>query len=566
MKRAQALLFVILVTAGSTAADRPEFLWPIDRPAMITGTFGEYRGAHFHHGIDVSTGGKTGFAVYAADDGYVGTVMYQQWGIGFAVLVRHKNGWRTLYGHMESFSDPVLSNEKVKALAPRIRDRKDFRIDFSGPEIPVRKGTVIGYSGDSGIGLEHFHFEVRKDDNEPVNPLTNGLHVIDRNGTIIHSISLVPLDGSSSVEGSRQEKKYPAVALGRNAGYAIKAAAAPLVSGRIGIKINAGDRIGIRNAVAPYGFDVFADNVPVYRTRFERIEQGLSHRVGLVYDSDSSSLSAYTLYLYDRTNGRGVVRADREGKSIDIRIVCMDAASGVSTLNFTIKTDRPVTGVHEPPPNLSPGRQLDLTSDDRRFSITFPRGSALYEETVTLAGAAVPRIAINGITALSGVYELAPTNLCLDRPAEAVIAYNGNDYRKVGVYRFSRDGRFFSCSGMAYDTVRKCFRIPVTRMGKLFLAKDEVPPRIRFRNGMRLRPEDTLRLWIADIGAGIDLKTPSVLVDGREVAWDYDPDRHCIEILKHNPVWTKGKHYINASVSDYAGNGSGEQKFSYEVR
>jgi hypothetical protein len=40
----------------------------------------------------VSTAGKKGFAVYAADDGYVSTVMYQKWGIGYALFITHRTG------------------------------------------------------------------------------------------------------------------------------------------------------------------------------------------------------------------------------------------------------------------------------------------------------------------------------------------------------------------------------------------------------------------------------------------------------------------------------------------
>ena len=103
--------FVVLMSAIPRASrGYPVFLWPIDRPAMITGTFGEYRGPHFHHGIDVSTAGRTGYAVFAADDGYVSSVLYQQWGIGYAVIITHGNGWSTMYGHLERFDDAIMGN------------------------------------------------------------------------------------------------------------------------------------------------------------------------------------------------------------------------------------------------------------------------------------------------------------------------------------------------------------------------------------------------------------------------------------------------------------------------
>ncbi len=557
-------MIVILSAAAGNAGD-PVFLWPIDRPPMITGTFGEYRGPHFHHGIDVSTAGKTGFAVYAADDGYVSSVMYQQWGIGYALLVTHNNGWKTLYGHLERFDDGILKNEKIKGVAPQILNRKDFRVDFSGSAIAVKKGAVIGYSGESGIGLEHFHFEVRKSDGEPVNPLISGLAVADKNPPVINTVTLVPLNSLSRIDGSAKEKKFPVIATGKNT-CAVKAPSVPLVSGTIGISINAYDRIGIRNGVAPFGFDCFADNRLLYQIRYKRIERKLSHRIGLYYDYDNSSLSSYTMFLYDRTSARGAIRAEKEGQAMEIRIVCYDAAENSTTLVFQVKTDASPKDQVSSPPNLIRGSSLELASADKKCSVMFPRGSALYDKIVTMTTEEQPRVRIPGISSRSAVYSVSPTNLCMDKAAEIIIPYDGADYRRVGLYRLSRNGKYFSCIGYRYDVLKKAFRVPVTRMGKFFLACDDAAPRVRFRNGMKVKEGDKLRLSVGDIGSGIDLSRVEVKVDGHDVAWDFDPDRHCIEILRHNRIWAKGKHEITARLRDLAGNQSSLQTFRYSVR
>lgn len=563
-RRALISIVIIFSVATGNAGD-PVFLWPIDRPPMITGTFGEYRGPHFHHGIDVSTGGKTGYRVYAAADGYVSGVMYQQWGIGYALLVTHGNGWKTLYGHLERFDDNILMNEKIKGVAERILNRKDFRVDFNKPAIMVKKGAVIGYSGESGIGLEHFHFEVRKGDGEPVNPLINGITVADRNPPVINSVTLIPLNGVSRVDGSAKEKKFPVIVTGKNT-CTVKAPSAPLLAGTVGIAVNAYDRIGIRNGVAPYGFDFFADNRLLYQIRYRRIERSLSRRVGLYYDYDHSSLSSYTMFLYDRTSSRGVIRAEKEGKVVEIRIVCHDAAENATTLVFQVKTGAAPKDPPSPSPNLVTGRSLELASADRQCSVTYPRGSALYDEIVTMETEEQLRVRIPGISSRSAVYSVSPTNLCIDRAAEIVIAYDGADYRKVGLYRLSRNGKFFSCIGSRYDDGKKAFRVPVMRMGKFFLASDNAVPRIRFRNGMTVKEGDTVRLSVSDIGSGLDLARAEVKVDGRDVAWDFDPDRRCIEILRHNGIWAKGKHVITARISDMAGNQSPLYSFGYSVR
>ncbi len=179
---------------------------------------------------------------------------------------------------------------------------------------------------------------------------------------------------------------------------------------------------------------------------------------------------------------------------------------------------------------------------------------------------AQPLVRIPGITSLSPVYSVSPTNLCIDRAAEIILPYDGADFRKVGVYRYSRNGRFFSCIGSKYDAGKKAFRIPVMRMGKFFLARDDAPPRIRFRSGMKVNAGERLRLYVGDTGSGIDLSRAAVQVDGRDVAWDYDPDRRCIEILRHNRIWSKGKHEITATIFDSAGNQSSRETYLYSVR
>ncbi|HNW27609.1 MAG TPA: M23 family metallopeptidase [Spirochaetota bacterium] len=563
--RALSISSMILIGAAAGMAADPSFLWPIDRPAMITGTFGEYRGAHFHHGIDVSTGGKTGYAVSAADDGYVSSVMYQQWGIGYAVIITHGNGWSTLYGHLERFDEAILKNQKIRGYAYQIENRKDFRADLDRTAIPVKKGTVIGYSGESGIGLEHFHFEVRGEDGEPVNPLTSGIMVDDKNPPVITAVSLVPMDGLSRVDGSTRAARFPVITAGKNS-CTVKAKAIPLVSGTVGITVNAYDRIGIKNGVAPYGFDCYADGRLLYQIRYRRIQRSLSHRVGLYYDYDASDLSNYTMFLFDRISGNGTVKAGKVGKITDITIICYDAANNATVLAFQVRADRLPEDPPSPAANLARGSSLELGSEDKKCIISFPRGSALYDETLKMEIEGQPRVRIPGITSLSAVYSLSPTNLCIDRAAELSISYDGGDFDRVAVYRFSRNGRYFSCAGATYDKGRKAFRIPVMRMGKFFLARDDAPPRIRFRNGTRVNAGDKLRLYIGDSGTGIDLNTAQVKVDGRAVAWDYDPDRHCIEILRLNAIWSKGKHVITASIADRAGNQSARETFRYSVR
>ncbi|MEK7283483.1 MAG: hypothetical protein AAB249_06715, partial [Acidobacteriota bacterium] len=50
---------------------RAALLWPLEIPGLLLSSFGEYRYDHLHAGIDISTGGGTGYKVLAADSGLV---------------------------------------------------------------------------------------------------------------------------------------------------------------------------------------------------------------------------------------------------------------------------------------------------------------------------------------------------------------------------------------------------------------------------------------------------------------------------------------------------------------
>ena len=71
---------------------------------------------------------------------------------------------------MDRFAPDVLRNTRVTAYEKNILDRKDFRVDLGEKDLVVTRGMILGYSGDSGIGKEHFHFELRNGDNVNLNP------------------------------------------------------------------------------------------------------------------------------------------------------------------------------------------------------------------------------------------------------------------------------------------------------------------------------------------------------------------------------------------------------------
>jgi len=101
-----------------------------------------YKIKQFHYGMDFTA--SIGTPIYATGDGTVKDVQSIGGGYGKWILIEHGFGYETLYGHMNSFN-------------VKIGDQ-------------VKRGSVIGFVGNSGTSTgPHVHYEVHKN-GEPVNP------------------------------------------------------------------------------------------------------------------------------------------------------------------------------------------------------------------------------------------------------------------------------------------------------------------------------------------------------------------------------------------------------------
>jgi len=101
-----------------------------------------YKIKQFHYGMDFTA--NIGTNVYATGDGVVKDVQSIGGGYGKWILIEHGFGYETLYGHLNGFN--VKIGDKVK------------------------RGSIIGFVGNSGTSTgPHVHYEVHKN-GEPVNP------------------------------------------------------------------------------------------------------------------------------------------------------------------------------------------------------------------------------------------------------------------------------------------------------------------------------------------------------------------------------------------------------------
>jgi hypothetical protein len=116
-------------------------------------------------------------------------------GYGKALYLTHPDGTMTVYGHMSKFNDAIqqyVTDEQYKS--------KKFEQELypTADKFQVKKGDVIGYSGNSGgSSAPHLHFEVRDASGEsfPMNPLKYNLPVKDTIPPTLRSIVLYDRNG-----------------------------------------------------------------------------------------------------------------------------------------------------------------------------------------------------------------------------------------------------------------------------------------------------------------------------------------------------------------------------------
>src|SRR5210317_48857 len=168
------LLTAPFLQAQSNFAPSP----PLDIPLVLSGTFAELRGNHFHGGIDIKTQGRSGLKVFSVADGYISRIAVSPYGYGNALYVRHPEGYTTVYGHLNAFAPEIEAYVESEL---RDRSKNDGNLYPSPDLFPVSREAMIAFSGNTGGSMApHLHFEIRDTrTEEPLNPLEFGLKVAD---------------------------------------------------------------------------------------------------------------------------------------------------------------------------------------------------------------------------------------------------------------------------------------------------------------------------------------------------------------------------------------------------
>lgn len=334
------------------------YLWPTSASDYLSATFGETRSAHFHAAVDIGTWGQRGYRVFASRDGLLSRVGVSPFGYGNVVYLKHDDGSYSLYAHLQDFIP------QIRRIVDEIRFKNytaDFDQNLEHLNIRFNKGDLIAFSGDTGIGPPHLHFELRTPSNNPFNPLLAGIRVPDSVHPRFSGLSVEPLSSDALVNGRKQTAQVSMTGSGNNFSFGTIN-----ISGDVGLGVDVSDRAdAMRNVYAVYELKMFVNDTLYFHSRVDSFAMGTSRQMFLdrVYPILRSERRGFQrLYIRDgnqlafyKDTGRDGVLSLPEGRHA-IRIEAFDYFGNRSRATGTLN----VRSTNIISPNIKPVHNLKV--------------------------------------------------------------------------------------------------------------------------------------------------------------------------------------------------------------
>jgi len=529
----------------------------------MSASFGELRPDHYHSGVDFKTQGVTGKEVDAADDGFVYLILVSATGYGNAIYIRHPSGYSTVYGHLDSYAPEIEEYVKIQ----QYRNRS-FAVSIYPPSdrLPVVKGQLIGYSGNTGGSSgPHLHFEVRRSDGEkPVNPLLFNFEIEDNLKPVIERLVIYSASRNTLIN-SRSGKVYMDIA-GSNGHYYLPAGSHLKISGTAGFGITAYDYMNnTSNRFGINKIELMIDSIPWFTYDMNEFSFSESKYINAHMDYEASvrrnidvertfllpndKLSAYRNYM---NNG---FYDFNDGKEHLVAITVKDSRGNKTTLSFKVEPGdpavRPLTEKSDSLEIIMPFGRANSFSNGK-INLTIPAG-ALYD-TLYFRYSSYP----GDKRLFTDIFQIANRFTPLHKPFSLSLK---TDYFPAGredklvMVRVDEKG-WITYSGGTYS--KGYLSADVSVFGAYAVSIDTTPPNISangFTDGADLSQKSSIRLRITDDLSGI--RTYNGFIDGNWVLFEYDAKNSLIYYKFDNKRLQKGiNHKLEVTVTDNRGNSS----------
>jgi murein DD-endopeptidase MepM/ murein hydrolase activator NlpD len=255
----------VIVSDSLPTYPKQDFRSPVDIPITLAGNFGEPRKLHFHTGIDIRTNQMEGLNIYAVADGYVSRINVSGTGYGKALYIKHKNGYTSVYAHLQRFSEKIEKRLQQEQYA-----RQSFSVDFSlsSQDIEVTQGEIIALSGNTGgSGGPHLHFEIRDSLDRPVNPFHFGYTIPDNKPPSIAFLKFYPQDERRFYSSGYRVRPVPS-----KPNHLIVPQIIQLNAHRVSLSVNTWDVMdNSSNHVGIYGIRLWVDSLKTFEFNMDRM-------------------------------------------------------------------------------------------------------------------------------------------------------------------------------------------------------------------------------------------------------------------------------------------------------
>ncbi|MGB1152368.1 MAG: M23 family metallopeptidase [Schleiferiaceae bacterium] len=515
---------------------------PLDIPLVLSGTFAELRGNHFHGGIDIKTQGRSGLKVYSVADGYVSRIAVSPYGYGNAMYIRHPEGYTSVYGHLNAFAPEI---EQWVEDQFRDRSKNDGNLYPSAEQFPVSKGEFVAFSGNTGGSFgPHLHFEIRDTKTEePLNPLEFGIEVKDTRKPDVRGL------------------KWTAKDFGDMGTF--KAGDTVAVNFALGIDLFTTDKQDLaNNNNGVYSIEALIQGQPFFTANYRRINFSTSRFINahINYDLYCSQGVRYTR-LYELENNPLKVtdtyeviapgfRASKgwitvaQDSLIKADVVVKDYEGNTNTFSFYLQGDKPLLSGKNP-------TKLDWTKDNDLtlgpIDIHIPAGALYKTDKFNLFKKGEDRYVIGeGWVALQTYMTLEWTLDSTQIPGVGWFLWEADHKGEKSAITGKREGE-----KMIFET---------RSTGTYELDQDLQKPTISIVSRTpSARPNSDFRQLLiraTDDKTGIDRY--SARIDGEFVRIDFDYKQELLKVIVPKDI-PAGNHNLRVVVIDGVGNTAVEE-------
>lgn len=530
-----SLLFSQQIEVDSTEIDLKSNP-PLAIPLRYSGTFAELRPNHFHAGVDLKTMGREGLPVYAVADGFVRRINVAINSYGKAVYIDHpKTNKTSVYAHLTQFSPKIQNFVKSQQY---LSESYEIRRYLKAEDIPIKKGEIIGYSGNTGNSFgPHLHFEIRDLNSEdPLNPLKFGLTAEDNEPPSILGLYLFESESATVFSATQNRSRIALNALEGTINY--KAIDTIETQAYFGFGIDAFDRLSLSaNKNGWYSVALLKNDSLISAIKTDRFSFKESAKINELID-----------YSFLKTSKKNVLLLNKELiKASDTpenwKLIVSDYASNSSTIEWTTMPAKEKKRLREATVN----KLLD----------TLIANAYLNAKIIALPGSLIASEKLS-VELKRDTLIIEPENQLIRKPILTKLSYtNPQAERQFYPYRFlaklSEKKELQFIRKMTSDTLEASLK----SLGRYVIGTDSIPPLITPRNftsGQAINGYRFLEINGIDHETGI--LSYNGYLDGQWVLFEYEPKKNLFTFDTNDVLLVPGTHRLVFEAEDFLGNRS----------